>query len=95
MLYQKRLKEYDRQRDQTEERRWYHSVRWRRASKAFLAEHPLCNMCLAKRRDVAAYLVDHVVPHQGSYDLFWDESNWQGLCNACHEEKHKGERWGR
>ncbi len=86
---------YDQRRDQTEERQWIHSPRWRKASKLFLEEHPLCVECERQRRITAAYLVDHIIPHEGNYDLFWDQSNWQGLCNPCHEEKHKGDRWGR
>ncbi len=88
-------KEYNQLRDQTEERQWIHSPRWRKASRIFLDEHPLCAECKRKGKVTAAYLVDHIIPHGGNYDLFWDESNWQSMCNPCHEEKHKGERWGR
>lgn len=35
-----------------------------------------------------ATVVDHVVPHRGDKDLFWDsEENWQGLCTAHHNAK--------
>ena len=36
----------------------------------------------------AATVVDHIKPHKGDYDLFWDESNWQSLCKHCHDS-HK------
>jgi 5-methylcytosine-specific restriction protein A len=88
-------REYDKERDQTEERQWIHSTRWRKASKLFLDQHSLCTECERQERLTPAYLVDHIEPHCGSYEKFWNEENWQGLCNACHEEKHKGERWGR
>jgi|SRR3972149_3139928 len=94
-LYKKKLREYDRDRDQTEERQWIHSTRWRKASKLFLDEHLLCAECERQGKTTAAYLVDHIIPHQGDYELFWNEDNWQGLCNADHELKHKGERWRR
>jgi 5-methylcytosine-specific restriction protein A len=87
--------EYDQARDQTEARQWLHSSRWRKASKAFLDEHPLCAKCLRQGRDTAGYLVDHIKPHEGNYDLFWDQDNWQSMCNPHHEEKHKGDRWGK
>ena len=29
-------------------------------------------------------VVDHVVPHRGDRMLFWDSTNWQALCSACH-----------
>ncbi len=31
-----------------------------------------------------ANIVDHIEPHNGDYDLFWDVNNWQGLCGSCH-----------
>ncbi len=86
-------RQYDQERDQTEARQWIHSPRWRKASKAFLVGHPLCAECERQGRTKAAYLVDHIRPHRGDYKLFWSESNWQGLCNPCHEEKHKEDRW--
>ncbi len=35
--------------------------------------------------------VDHIKPHNGDLALFWDESNWQSLCKACHSRKTMGE----
>ena len=32
-------------------------------------------------------VVDHIVPHRGDQKLFWDKSNWQPLCKACHDRK--------
>jgi 5-methylcytosine-specific restriction enzyme A len=40
-------------------------------------------------KDVAATVVDHVVPHKGDLELFWDQSNWQGVCKACHDSSKK------
>ncbi|WP_400245601.1 HNH endonuclease [Niallia sp. JL1B1071] len=34
-----------------------------------------------------ATVVDHIVPHRGDQDLFWDETNWQPLCKSCHDRK--------
>ena len=31
-----------------------------------------------------ATVLDHKVPHRGDMVLFWDRSNWQGLCSPCH-----------
>jgi 5-methylcytosine-specific restriction protein A len=64
-----------------------YGARWRRARLAFLARHPLCATCQAEGRLVPATDVDHVVPHRGDQRLFWDESNWQGLCKPCHDAK--------
>jgi hypothetical protein len=45
----------------------------------------------------AATVVDHKKPHRGDPHLFWDETNWQGLCKSCHDRKtvHKDGGFGR
>ena len=32
-------------------------------------------------------VVDHIVPHRGDSNLFWDRNNWQPLCKPCHDRK--------
>lgn len=66
------------------EKRWYDSVRWRKARSAFLAAHPLCALCARMGRDTAASVVDHIEPHGGDPALFWSPDNWQSLCPSCH-----------
>lgn len=61
--------------------------RWRKARKAFLESHPLCEECLKHGRYVKATDVDHIVAHRGDLKLFWDRSNWQALCHSCHSKK--------
>lgn len=41
--------------------------------------------------------VDHIVPHKGNHELFWDRDNWQALCHHCHSVKTATEDggWGR
>lgn len=72
---------------------------WQKASKAFLARHPLCQcpQCDEGRRRVrAATVVDHKVAHRGDYDLFWDHTNWQALSKECHDSwKQRLEKSGR
>ncbi|MGE5417491.1 MAG: HNH endonuclease [Acidobacteriota bacterium] len=70
--------------------------RWQRARKHHLAEHPFCVQCEAENRLVPATEVDHIVPHKGDWQLFWDKSNWQSLCKPCHSRKTAKEdgRWG-
>jgi 5-methylcytosine-specific restriction enzyme A len=31
--------------------------------------------------------VDHITPHKGDRQMFWDRSNWQSLCHRCHSRK--------
>lgn len=71
-----------------------YDYRWRMASKAYLHAHPLCVMCLAEGRYTPATVVDHIKPHRGDRQLFWDERNWQGLCKPCHDQKTATEDGG-
>lgn len=59
-----------------------YGYKWRQASQSFLRHYPRCNACGA-----AATVVDHVVPHRGDMQLFWDKGNWQPLCASCHGRK--------
>ena len=67
-------------------KRGYNS-RWQKARARFLRKHPLCERCKEQGRFTKATVVDHVVPHRGDEQLFWDESNWQALCKPCHDHK--------
>lgn len=71
-----------------------YTKRWQRASKAYLREHPLCVVCDRTGRVECATVVDHIVPHRGDDELFWDRSNWQAMCESCHNRKSRGERMG-
>lgn len=61
--------------------------RWRKARKAFLQAHPLCAECMKEGKLTPATVVDHIVPHRGDPQLFWDAKNWQPLCKDCHDRK--------
>ena len=61
--------------------------RWQKARLAHLGKHPLCIECSTLGRVTAASVVDHIVPHRGDQELFWDLSNWQSLCAPCHNRK--------
>lgn len=65
-----------------------YSSKWEQVRQAFLAAHPHCAMCHAP-----ATVVDHVIPHRGDMNLFWDSSNWQPLCQHHHNSaKQRQER---
>lgn len=73
--------------------------RWRDARARYLSEHPLCAECTRRGRVTPARVVDHVVPHKGDQLLFWDETNWQSLCDYtsrynCHGKKTASELGG-
>ena len=63
----------------------YGLSRWRRARLGHLRSHPLCEHCKSAGKLTSASLVDHRIPHRGDLELFWDRSNWQSLCKACHD----------
>ena len=90
----------------------HNSVAWQKASAAWLQQYPFCVLCLVRgkinersdndRCDTQRTLVvDHITPHRGDMDLFWDQDNWQTLCRLCHDidksrHEHKGrtaEQW--
>ena len=77
--------EYDRYRG-TRSQRGYTNA-WLRLSRAFLKAHPLCAECQRQGRLTAATEVDHIIPHKGNKDLFWNEDNLQALCHECHSRK--------
>ena len=61
--------------------------KWRRERKRFLAKNPICRICEDEGYVKSASVVDHIVPHRGDQKLFWDKSNWQPLCQRCHNAK--------
>lgn len=65
----------------------YSTSAWRRRSRQFLEAHPYCARCGAR-----ATITDHIIPHRGNSDLFWDESNLQALCWSCHSIKTRQEQ---
>ena len=74
----------------------YDTARWRDTARRFRAAHPLCahsDLGVAGCTLVTE-AVDHVVPHRGDARLFWDQTNWQPLCKACHAAKTARETAG-
>ena len=59
-----------------------YDAKWRKYRRWFLERHPLCNICGAP-----ATVVDHIIPHKGNKELFWDTTNHQALCKHCHDVK--------
>lgn len=67
---------------------------WDKARLVYLGEHPLCAECQRQGRVTAGTIVDHIIPHRGDQQLFWDRANWQTLCGACHGRKTLEEMCG-
>lgn len=62
----------------------YHTQRWRKLRRATLDAEPFCRMCLASGIVTSATVADHIVPHRGDEELFW-QGERQGLCKVCHD----------
>lgn len=60
----------------------YHSNRWKQASEGFRKRHPVCEHCTRN----LSQITDHIKPVRYG-GTFWDRSNWQALCWACHNAK--------
>ena len=50
--------------------------------------------CMREGRPVNATDVDHVRPHKGKQQPFFDATNLQSLCHACHSRKTATEDGG-
>ena len=96
----KHMQEYNRRYNRKERAKYskqlYNTARWQRLRKKVLLVHPLCVECERQGRVTPSTVVDHIVPHKGHLELFWDEGNLQGLCKNCHDSKTTKEgRWGK
>jgi 5-methylcytosine-specific restriction protein A len=84
-------------------RRGY-TKKWSAYSRRRLQAFPLCGMrstpqlntqhsCCAREGRVAiATVTDHIVPHRGDQEMFWNPENHQSLCESCHNAKSRSER---
>ena len=69
------------------QKRLYNDRKWREAKDRFLRSQPLCQTCDLLGKTTPADVVDHVTPHKGDQALFWDQGNWQSLCEHHHNTK--------
>ena len=61
--------------------------KWQKARATYLQRNPNCVECAVEGHIEAAVVVDHIVPHKGNMNVFWDKHNWQSLCEYCHNRK--------
>jgi 5-methylcytosine-specific restriction protein A len=71
-----------------------YNYRWRKQSRLFLRKNPLCVECLKYNITTLATHVDHIKPHRGDMNIFWDKDNWQSLCTTHHNQKSAREKKG-
>lgn len=78
-------KQSDEQRGTAHERGY--NARWRKARLMYLRRNPICVECEQEGIAKQAEVVDHIEPHKGDYDKFWNRKNWQSLCKRHHDIK--------
>ena len=72
----------------------YRSKQWKARRELQLTLEPLCALCKQLGRLTPATVADHVVPHRGDHDLFWNGA-LQSLCAPCHSSvKQEAENRG-
>lgn len=82
---------YDRHRYREQPwRAWYNTPRWRGMRARHLHANPLCVMCLSLGMSRRGRNVDHVIPHRGDANLFWN-GKLQTLCDEHHNATKQAE----
>ena len=72
-----------------------HGAAWQKYRAGYLRSHPFCVMCEKWGSLTAATVVDHIEPHKGDQQKFWDPTNHQSLCKPCHDaHKQRFEKSG-
>ena len=61
--------------------------RYRILRDRFILQNPLCAECDRQGRVTLSKELDHIIPAHERADLFWDQENWQALCEPCHHRK--------
>lgn len=79
-------------------RAWYKTARWRDLRWATLTRDRFTCQCGCGHLEIETSLLvaDHIVPHRGDPDLFWDPANIQTLWKPHHDaDKQRHERRSR
>jgi len=68
-----------------------YTYKWQKARDHYKRLNPFCVRC-----GKPVFVVDHIIPHRGDAQLFWDMDNWQSLCETCHNSfKQRFEKTGK
>jgi hypothetical protein len=76
-----------------------YDARWDKASRSFVARHPLCRYCEAGAwgdppRVEPTALTDHLYPPRLFEGVFWIKALWVPSCGPCNSRKLSVERLG-
>lgn len=77
----------------------YDTKRWKALRLYHMGTEPICRMCKQVDRITPVAVVDHVKPHKGDIELFFDDTNLQSLCVTHHNatkqrQEHRGHEQG-
>ena len=64
----------------------YNSSKWRKFSKQYKKDNPLCCECLKEGVSQPSEITDHIKPLDKGGDV-WDLKNLQPLCHHHHNKK--------
>lgn len=93
MVYEKKAnRKYDKERGNSGERGYDATEQKVRKMKA--NRDPLCEECLKSGIVKPLDKVHHIKPIKTHPELRLVMENLRSLCDSCHEDEHKGERWG-
>lgn len=67
--------------------RLYKTETWRVLRNMQLAKAPWCAACARMGIRTKATDVDHIIDHEGNWELFKDPRNLQSLCHQHHSQK--------
>ena len=65
----------------------YNRGKWGELRAMQLLLQPFCVECAKAGRRRRAEEVDHITPHKGDEELFFNVDNLQSLCKSCHSRK--------
>lgn len=73
-------------------RKWYTSKQWK-SIRAFVISRDqfICGICKTFIKVGEEIAVDHIVPHRGNADLFFNPDNCQSAHKDCHDRKTQNE----
>lgn len=71
----------------------YNKPSWRRTSKSYRRDNPLCEVCSHVGTVRACTVTDHIISIQSGGQI-WDTRNFMALCEEHHNRKRAYERSG-
>lgn len=72
-------------------RRIYWTPLWKGIRRKQLSREPFCRYCAEQGLETRARYADHIIPHRGDPNLFFDDNNLQSLCETHHNATKQSE----